>query len=211
MYLPKHFEETRIDVVHRLIRDEPFAMLVTLGSGGLNANHLPLELDPEPGPFGTLRGHVARGNRMWEDVVPDVEALAVFQGSQTYITPSWYPTKQETGKVTPTWNYVVVHAYGTPRFYDDPERLRDHVQRLTNRHESARPVPWRVTDAPDDYVTALLRGIVGFEITITRLLGKWKVSQNRTEAERQGVTAGLRERADPGSAAMADLVDRLKQ
>ena len=211
MYLPKHFEETRIDVLHRLIRDEPFAMLVTLGSGGLNANHLPLELDPEPGPFGTLRGHVARGNRIWEDVVPDVEALAVFQGSQTYITPTWYPTKQETGKVVPTWNYVVVHAYGTPRFIDDPAWLRGHVQRLTNRHESARPVPWRVTDAPEDFVTAMLRGIVGFEITITRLLGKWKVSQNRTEAERQGVTAGLRERADPGSAAMADLVDRLKQ
>jgi len=211
MYLPKHFEETRIDVLHRLIRDEPFAMLVTLGSGGLNANHLPLELDPEPGPFGTLRGHVARGNRMWEDVAPDVEALAVFQGSQTYITPTWYPTKQETGKVVPTWNYVVVHAYGTPRFIDDPAWLRGHVQRLTNRHESARPVPWRVTDAPEDFVTAMLRGIVGFEITITRLLGKWKVSQNRTEAERQGVTAGLRERKNPGSAAMADLVDRLKQ
>jgi transcriptional regulator len=211
MYLPKHFEETRVEVLHQLIRDEPLAMLVTLGSEGLNANHLPLELDPEPGPFGTLRGHVARGNRVWQDVAPEVEALAVFQGSQTYITPSWYPTKQETGKVVPTWNYVVVHAYGTPRFIDDPAWLRDHVQRLTNRHESARSAPWRVTDAPEDFVSALLRGIVGFEITITRLLGKWKVSQNRTEAERQGVTAGLREREDPGSAAMADLVDRLKQ
>ena len=207
MYLPKHFEETRVEVLHRLIRDEPLATLVTLGPDGLNANHLPLDLDPEPDPFGTIRGHVARGNRMWQDTSPDVEALAVFQGSQRYITPSWYPTKQETGKVTPTWNYVVVHAYGKPRFRDDPAWLRDHVERLTNRHESARALPWRVTDAPEDYVAALLRGIVGFEIRVTRLVGKWKVSQNRSRAERQGVGMGLREGDDTESAAMADLVD----
>lgn len=139
MYLPKHFEETRIEVLHQLIRDQPFATLVTLCSDGLNANHLPLELDPEPAPYGTLRGHVARGNRLWQDVAPNVEALAVFQGLQRYITPSWYPTKQETGKVTPTWNYVVVHAYGRPRFHHDPAArdrgLRNHGDEASGQVE----------------------------------------------------------------------------
>jgi transcriptional regulator len=144
---------------------------------------------------------------VWQDISPDVEALAVFQGLQQYITPSWYLTKQQTGKVVPTWNYAVVHAYGKPRFHDDPAWLREHVQQLTNRHEAGRPVPWQVTDAPEDFVAAQLRGIVGFEITVTRLLGKWKVSQNRTGTDRQGVSAGLREMDDPSAAAMADLID----
>ncbi|MEO5821232.1 MAG: FMN-binding negative transcriptional regulator [Vicinamibacteraceae bacterium] len=208
MYIPRHFEETRVDVLHQLMRAEPFAMLVTLGPGGLNANHLPLELDPEPAPFGTLRGHVSRANEVWRATNPSVESLVVFQGSQRYITPAWYPTKEETGKVVPTWNYVVVHGYGTPRFIEDPAWLRAHIERLTAIHETGRERPWQVGDAPDDYVAGLVRGIVGFEMPLTRLQGKWKVSENRNEADRAGITSGLRATVDPASSAMADLVER---
>lgn len=210
MYVPRHFEETRVDALHRLMQDEPFAVLVTLGPDGLNANHLPLELDAEPAPFGTLRGHVSRANRLWQEPASGVETLAIFEGPQHYVTPAWYPTKEETGKVVPTWNYVVVHAYGTPRFIEDPAWLRAHLERLTNRHEADRAVPWQVSDAPDEYVQSLIKGIVGFEMSITRLTGKWKVSQNRDAADRRGVVAGLRATADvdADAAAIADLIDR---
>ena len=126
MYIPRHFEETRVDVLHQLMRDEPFGALVTLAAGGLEANHLPFELDTAAGPFGTLRGHVSRANAVWRAASADVEALAIFQGPQRYVTPSWYPTKAETGKVVPTWNYVVVHAYGPIRFVEDPSWLHAH-------------------------------------------------------------------------------------
>ena len=208
MYIPRHFEETRVDVLHQLIRDEPFGALVTLGGDGLEANHLPFELDAAAGPFGMLRGHVSRANACGGDQRSDVEALAIFQGPQRYVTPSWYPTKAETGKVVPTWNYVVVHAYGPLRFIDDPAWLLAHVERLTERHEADRERPWQVSDAPEDYIAGLVRGIVGFELPVTRLAGKWKVSQNRGEADRAGVTTGLRADADPASAAMADLIER---
>ena len=207
MYIPRHFEETRVDVLHELIRAEPFGALVTLGASGLEANHLPFELDAAAGPFGTLRGHVSRANAVWKASSPEVEALAIFQGPQRYVTPSWYPTKAETGKVVPTWNYVVVHAYGPIRVIEDPAWLLAHVGRLTDRHEGDRDRPWQVSDAPEDYVAALVRGIVGIEIAVTRLAGKWKVSQNRGEADRAGVTTGLRADADPASAAMADLIE----
>ncbi len=208
MYVPGHFEESRVEVLHQLMRAEPFAMLVTMGASGLNANHLPFELDPAPAPFGTLRGHVSRANEVWRTSDPAIDALVVFQGPQRYITPAWYPTKAETGKVVPTWNYVVVHAYGAPRFIDDPAWLRAHVGRLSAIHEAGRERPWQVSDAPEDYVAAQVRGIVGFELPITRLSGKWKVSQNRGEADRAGVATGLRADADPASAVMADLVER---
>jgi len=208
MYIPRHFEETRVDVLQQLMRDEPFGALVTLGRDGLEANHLPFELDASTGPFGTLRGHVSRANAVWRDRDPAIEALAIFQGPQRYVTPSWYPTKAETGKVVPTWNYVVVHAYGPIRVIDDPAWLRAHVERLTDRHEADRERPWQVSDAPEDYVAAQVRGIVGIEIEVTRLAGKWKVSQNRGEADRAGVATGLRADADPTSAAMADLMER---
>lgn len=206
MYQPSHFKEDRIEVLHQLVREHPLAMLVTLGSGGLNANHIPLELDPEPAPFGTLRGHVARANPLWRDFSAEVEALAVFQGPQIYISPFWYPTKRETGKVVPTWNYAVVHARGPLRVVDEAAWLRGLVTRLTNRQEAARPQPWQVSDAPEDFVALQLKAIVGLEIPITRLDGKWKVSQNRPAADREGVIKGLRELSGEDAAAMATLV-----
>jgi transcriptional regulator len=209
MYLPSHFSESRVDVMHALIRGHPLAALVTLGPDGLNANHIPMEVDAEPAPFGTLRGHVARANPVWKDFVTDVEALVIFQGPSTYVTPSWYATKQSSGKVVPTYNYAVVHAYGPLRIIEGATWLRDLVTRLTNRFESPRDEPWKVTDAPADFVDAQLRAIVGIEIPITRLVGKWKMSQNRTAADRAGVVRGLRASADADAASIAQAVDQL--
>jgi transcriptional regulator len=196
MYLPAHFEETRTEVIHKLIRDQPLATVVTLGSVGLTANHIPFDLDPEPAPFGTLRGHVARANPMWRDFSNEVGALAIFQGPQVYITPSWYETTKETGKVVPTWNYVVAHASGPLRIIDDLEWLRSFVTNLTSRFEDNRQEPWKVSDAPAEFIEKQLAGIVGIEIPIAKLVGKWKVSQNRPRADRGGVVEGLREMAD---------------
>lgn len=208
MYLPRHFEDSRVDVLHRLIHDHPLGALVTLTPGGLDANHIPFEVGPEPAPFGTLRGHVARANPVWRDVSRDVEALVIFQGPGTYVSPAWYPTKQETAKVVPTWNYAVVHAHGTPRFIDDRGWLRDFVTTLTNRHEAGRRDPWHVTDAPADYIDQMLGAIIGLEIPITRLVGKWKMSQNRPAQDRDGVVEGLRQEGGQAGAAIADLVRR---
>ena len=171
MYLPKHFEEARVEVLHDLIRAFPLGTLVTLTAGGLDANHIPFEVDPEPSPFGTLRGHVARANPVWRGISAGAEALVIFQGPDTYISPSWYETKAETGKVVPTWNYVVVHAHGVPRFIDDRAWLRAFVTRLTERHEAGRQTPWKVTDAPAEYIDAQLGAIIGLEIPIARLVG----------------------------------------
>jgi transcriptional regulator len=208
MYVPPHFEENRTDVLHQLVRDHPFAVLVTLTPGGLEANHVPLELDPAPAPLGTLRGHVSRANPVWRTLSADVEALAIFQGPDHYITPGWYATKRDTGKVVPTWNYAVVHAYGPVRVFEDAGSLRALVERLTARHEADRPAPWQVSDAPADYLAAMIRGIVGIELPITRLVGKWKVSQNKSEADRAGVGDGLEAQGEPEADAMAALVRR---
>jgi transcriptional regulator len=204
MYLPTHFEETRVPVLHALIRAHPLGALVTRGAAGLEANHLPFEIDPEPAPFGTLRGHVARANPVWREGTG--EALVIFQGPQTYVSPSWYPSKQDGGKVVPTWNYAVIHAYGVLRAIDDPAWLRAFVAKLTDRHEAARPDRWQVTDAPADYVDKLLGAIVGVELPIARLVGKWKVSQNRPAADRAGVVAGLESDGGDAARAMAALV-----
>src|SRR5215813_4637616 len=176
MYVPKNFEELSVPVLHELIRAHALGTLVTLTAAGLCANHIPMEIDPEPGPFGTLRGHVARANPVWRDAVNEVDALVIFSGPQLYITPSWYATKGESGKVVPTWNYAAVHAHGPLRAIDDPAWLREFVSRLTDRHEGTRAVPWQVSDAPADFVERQLGAIVGIEIPVRRLEGKWKVS-----------------------------------
>jgi transcriptional regulator len=211
MYIPKHFEEARVETLHELIRAHPLAVLVTLAPDGLDANHLPLEIDPEPAPFGTLRGHVARANAVWRNLSQQTEALAIFRGPDTYITPSWYPTKQETGRVVPTWNYAVVHAHGPLRAVEDRAWLRAFVERLTNQHEAGRENPWHVSDAPADYVERQLGAIVGLEMPIARLVGKWKVSQNRPGSDQGGVVEGLVQEGSERAAAMADLVRRARQ
>jgi transcriptional regulator len=207
MYLPAHFREDDVAALHALIRDHSLATLVTLGPEGLVANHIPMVIDPDPAPWGTLRGHVARANPVWQSAAPGVDALAIFVGPQGYVTPSWYATKRETGKVVPTWNYVAVHAYGPLRAVDDTRWLREFVTRLTARHEAGREPRWQVSDAPDDYIERQLKGIVGIEIPVTRFEGKWKVSQNREAADRAGVVAGLRAEGGGPGTAMADLVE----
>jgi len=206
MYLPEYFEETRIDILHRLICQRPLATMVTLGSAGLNANHIPIELAPQPEPLGTLRGHVARANPVWRDFSSEIDTLVIFHGPSTYVSPSWYPTKKTTGEVVPTYNYAVVHACGRLKIVDDPEWLRGLVSRLTERFEGGRSDPWKVTDAPQAFIEKQLRAIVGIEITIAKLHGKWKASQNRPAADRAGVVAGLSELGDADSLAMTELV-----
>jgi transcriptional regulator len=196
MYAPTQFREDDIPTVQAAIRAAGLATLVTMGPDGLIATPLPLLLDTEPAPYGTLHGHIARANKQWQRSDAAVEGLAMFMGPDAYITPSWYATKRETGKVVPTWNYVAVHAYGTVEFYTDPERLLALVTRLTRRHEGARAAPWAVSDAPADFIQSQLKGIVGCELRITRLEGKWKMSQNRNAADRAGVVAGLHEDGD---------------
>ena len=205
MYVPPLFKEDRIDVLHASILGSGLATLVTLTTDGLIASHVPMLLDSDPAPYGTLLGHVARPNPQARGAVPGVQALAIFQGPDAYITPSWYATKRENGKVVPTWNYVTIHAYGPVEFFDDTERLRAIVTRLTEREERTRAEPWAVTDAPADFIDGMLRGIVGFALPIARLEGKWKMSQNRPAQDRAGVITGLE--AD-GMEDVADLVPR---
>lgn len=207
MYIPKHFEQPSIEVMHELMRARPLATLVTLSSGGLEANHIPLHLTEVPAPFGTLRGHVARANPLWRDFAQEIEVLAIFHGPDAYITPSWYATKQETGKVAPTWNYAVVHVYGTLRAIDDAGWVREHLETLSDHHEANLPKPWAVSDAPGEFIEEAIKAIVGIEIAITRLSGKWKASQNQPAQNRAGVIEGLRMRAEGGAAEMAALIE----
>ena len=206
MYQPVHFREDDRSIQHALIRAHPLGWLVTLGSTGLTANAVPFVLDAGGGKCGTLRCHVARANPVWKDFDVNVEALAIFQGIERYITPSWYVTKQETGKVVPTWNYVAVHAYGVLKVHDDRDWLARNVAELTGMQEQTRSKPWAVSDAPDEFIAAQLRGIVGLEIEITRLEGKWKVSQNRSAADVEGVIDGLKTEGEAGAEAMAAMV-----
>jgi transcriptional regulator len=206
VYLPQQFEETDISVLHALIRANPLGAWVTLAGDGLVANHLPFLLDPADGAHGTLRGHVARPNLVWQALSGNAPAVVMFQGAAAYITPSWYPAKQEHGKVVPTWNYAVVHAHGRPRAVQDRDWLLRHVSALTAQQEAGQARPWQVTDAPPDYIERMLGGIVGIEIPLERLEGKWKVSQNRAEADRRGVVEGLLARGDEASRTMSGLV-----
>jgi transcriptional regulator len=205
LYLPTHFNETRIEVLHALMREHPLATLVAVNDSGLVANHLPMRIGPEPAP-GILRGHIARANPLWKDYRSDIEALAIFQGPQTYISPALYPSKQATGEVVPTWNYAVVHARGTLRFIHDADWLRDFVSSLTDEHEAKRSQPWKVTDAPAPYVDKMLGLIVGFELSISSLIGKWKLGQNRTKTDREGLVQGLAQAEDADSRQLSEML-----
>ena len=207
MYIPRANKEERVSVLHNLMEDQPFASLITMGSSGLFASHIPMVLE-QNGAMGQLRGHISRANTQWRDYTPAVEALAIFSGPQHYITPNWYLEKRETGKVVPTWNYVVVHAYGYLKVIENGEWLMTHLASLTNIHEADSPVPWKIGDAPGDYIAALTKGIVGLEMTIERLEGKWKISQNRSEQDRDGVAKGLAELNTAESLEMMALVER---
>lgn len=208
MYQPPQFQEDRVPVMHDLMRTHPFATLISYASDGISANHVPLVLHQDGSDFGTLRGHIAKANGLANNFDATVELLAVFQGPHHYVTPAWYPSKKQHGKVVPTWNYAVVHAYGTLRVIDDADWLLAQVQSLTNLHEAGRDQQWAVSDAPPDYVEKMLKGIIGLEIPISRLQGKWKVSQNKDDADREGVARGLKNEASSAATQMSDLIPR---
>jgi len=204
MYLPKHFAQDDSAELHALMRAHPLATLVgQRADGGLSVNHVPLLFDPSDGAHGALRGHVARANPVWHELKPGSEVVAVFHGPEAYVTPSWYASKTEHGKVVPTWNYAVVHAHGTLQAIDDAQWVRSLVGELTAAHEATRQPPWGVADAPAEYVEQMLKAIVGIRIPLQRLVGKWKLGQNRPAADREGVAQGLA--AEPGAQPMAAL------
>jgi len=205
LYNPREFREERVEVLHELMRREGFAALVTTGPVGPEASHIPMFLDPAPAPLGTLRAHVARANPQWRELGAGPAALAVFIGPHHYISPSWYPSTSEHGRTVPTWNYAVVHARGRLRVVEDRSWLRRHVEELVTREEARFAHPWKVSDAPAEYIEGMLSAIVGLELTIERLEGKWKLGQNRPEADRAGAIAGLRAL---GATGMADLMAR---
>jgi transcriptional regulator len=204
MYQPRQFEENDPGVLHALMRANPLATLVMLLDGALEANHIPLLL-AETSPATVLRGHVARANPLWRHASGEREVLAIFHGPQAYITPSWYATKAEHGKVVPTWNYAAVHVYGTLRAIDDPEWLRAQLESLTAHNEVAFAQPWKMSDAPRDYTEKLMAAIVGIELTVTRMAGKWKVSQNQPAENIAGIVNGL---CSQGEKEMAALVEQ---
>lgn len=191
MYQPSAFREERLETLHALVRSHPLATLITSGTGGLIANLVPFTL-VEAGEKGTLRAHISKANDQLEPLKAGAETLVVFHGPEAYITPSWYPSKKEHGRVVPTWNYVVVQVRGTPRVIDDPAWVRTQIGDLTSRQEDHRSEPWKVTDAPESFIQDQIRAIIGVEIPILSIEGKWKVSQNRSAADRQGVYEGLR-------------------
>jgi transcriptional regulator len=205
MYLPSLFREDRIKVQHELIRAHPLGLLVTAGPGGLMANPIPFLIDRDATPYGTLHAHFSRANPQLRELAAVDECLVLFQGPQDYVTPSWYPTKQETGKVVPTWNYAMVHAWGRPTLIEDAAWLRRQLDDLTLLQEGGRPTPWAVDDAPAPFVAAQLKGIIGLEIPVSRIEGKWKMSQNRPRADQLGVVAGFRAQGEAGEP-LADLV-----
>lgn len=191
MYVPDAFRETDAATLHGLIHAQPFATLVTATEDGPQADHLPLLLDENRGDMGVIQGHVARANLVWRHLLERPRVLAIFQGPCAYISPSWYRSKVETGKAVPTWNYIVVHAHGIPSVITGHEWLRSHVEQMTRQQEQHRSEPWTVADAPAEFTNRLLDAIVGFEISLDSLIGKWKLSQNRSAADQSGMRAGL--------------------
>lgn len=206
MYTPRAFALDDLPEIQQLIQHTRLAQLVTVGENGLQASHLPLLLNPDEGPNGTLYGHLAKANPQWRELQIGGEALVIFAGADAYISPAFYPAKAEHGKVVPTWNYIAVHAYGTPAVFSDAERLLKVVTALTDRHESARAQPWRVSDAPADYIDGMLKAIVGFALPIERLVGKRKLSQNRSAADMVGVRDGLAASADVRDQTLARFI-----
>jgi transcriptional regulator len=210
LYLPAHFHEFRNDVMRALMRAHPLSTLVAQCDSGLVANHVPLQTLDEPGPLGCLRGHIARANPLWRDYRSESQALAIFQGPQAYVSPSFYPSKAKNGEVVPTWNYAVVHASGTLQFIEDTNWLREFVAGLTSTFETPRAAPWKIDDAPAAYIDKNLKMIVGFEFSITSLQGKWKMSQNRTLSDREGVRRNLESAADAESQGVAAVLAALE-
>lgn len=207
MYVPEHFAEPRAEVLHDLIRQHPLGMLCTASGGGLDVNHLPFVLDAESGPCGVLHAHVARANPLWQELHSGDEALVVFRAEHAYISPSWYPSKHESHKQVPTWNYRVAHAYGKVAIRDDERYVRGVVARLTRIHEASQATPWKMGDSPKDYIDSMLQAIVGIEIEIIRLVGKSKLGQNKEARDIQGAAQALRRQGDAALAqAMLDAI-----
>ncbi|MFT4502833.1 FMN-binding negative transcriptional regulator [Caballeronia sp. 15711] len=196
MYLPAHFDESRKDVMHALIAGNPFGSLISHGKSGLDANHIPFELASNEGDLGVLHAHVARSNPLWQDVVDGDEVLVIFRAGDAYISPTWYPSKHEAHKQVPTWNYVVVHAHGRITIRDDEKYVRSVVARLTRTHEATEPQPWKMGDAPRDYIDTMLKSIVGLQIDITRLTGKSKLGQNKEARDIRGAGEALKARGN---------------
>lgn len=209
-YQPPHFQPADADAVRALIRRHPLATLVVAGDDGLDAEHVPMLLETAESEITVLRGHVARANPVWRQVPDGADALAIFHGPDHYVSPGWYPSKREHGQVVPTWNYAVVHARGRLSWQHDPRWLLGLVTRLTDAHEAGRASPWQVSDAPDDYVQRMLKAIVGFEIVVTRLEGKWKLSQNRSEPDVAGVIAGLDAEGSASARDMAAMMQEIR-
>ena len=208
MYTPEHFSETSLDALHEIMRAYPLATLVSQSSSGSNANHLPLHLTTKNHTFGILSGHIARANPLWQELSDGNEVLVIFHGPHAYVTPSWYPAKAKTGMVLPTWNYVVVHARGKPQLIEDTEWLRAHLHILTADHEARFDTPWQLEDAPSDFIEKMMRAVVGIEIEITQLAGKWKLSQNQSAENQIGVLEGLRKSSIKKDLEMASVIER---
>lgn len=208
MYVPKHFAETDPSVLTALMRAQPLGTWVSHGAEELIVNHIPFYLDSDAGEYGTLIGHVARANPVWKTFSATYPSVVIFQGEQAYISPSWYPSKQEDSRTVPTWNYVVVHAHGHPRIIEDRARLLAIVSKMTEIHESVQTAPWKVSDAPPEFIDSLLNAIVGIEIPLTKITGKWKVSQNRATQDKLGTVAGLRALCNAEAEKMAQQVAR---
>lgn len=206
MHIPKVFQEKNIETLHLMIKSHSLGAWITSMDDELEVNHIPFILEPSSGEYGVLRGHVNKANPVWKLLFSIKKSVVIFQGPQAYISPSWYPSKEEHGKAVPTWNYVVVHVHGTPRAIEDKEWLLDHLNSLTNEHESDQEEPWQVSDAPADYIQQMLGGIVGIEIAIDKIVGSWKTSQNKQQSDLSGIVTGLNKRKDSQSIEMASYV-----
>jgi transcriptional regulator len=205
MHIQAHFAETRVPVLHELMRARPLATFIVANGEDIAVNHMPMMIESDASEYGVIRGHVPRSNRIWKSFGGQQNAVAVFHGPDCYVTPSWYPSKQKHGKAVPTWNYVIAHAHGFPKAIHDAAWLLEHLHAMTSKQEAFQTQPWKISDAPPDYIELMLKNIVGIEMPVSRLEGKRKVRQNRPEEDRLAVAAALRERGDADSLAKAEL------